>query len=306
MNRSTAALTILMVFSVFFFGCKNKKGTKANHQTTISVSILPQKYLIDRLSDSTIEVNVMVPPGTSPEMYEPSPVQMKGVANSAIYFAIGPLEFESTILPRIKELNPNIEFVDLSNGINLMEGHKHREANGKDEHHTNYDPHIWTSTLEYKQMAIKTCEELCKLYPIKEKKFQENLSYLISDLKNLDSLVKNVVNTGKTKDFLIYHPALSYFAREYGLNQIAIEENGKNPSAQTLSNLIKIAREQGLKTIFIQAQFDSRNAEILAGELGGEVVKIDPLGYDWLNNMYDLTNKLAVALKSEKAIKKNE
>lgn len=305
-NRITISLSVLVIFSFVFFECKNKQGTKSNHPIAISVSIVPQKYIIDRLTDSSIDVNVMVPPGTSPEMYEPSPVQMKNVANSAIYFALGPLEFESSILPRIKELNPNIKFVDLSKGINLLEGHKHREIMGEEEHHTNYDPHIWTSTLEFSQMASKTCKELCILFPDKEKIFLKNLDKLNADVIGLDSLIKSVIKTSTTKDFLIYHPALSYFARDYGLNQIAIEEDGKNPSAQTLTNLIKLAKTQNLKTIFIQTQFDSRNAEILAAELGGNVVRIDPLGYDWLKNMYDLTNKLAVALKSEKAAQENE
>lgn len=306
MNKTTISLSVLGAFLFVFFGCKSRKDVKSDHLQTISVSILPQKYLIDRLTDSSIEVNVMVPPGTSPEMYEPSPVQMKNIANSAAYFAIGPLEFENTILPRIKELNPNIKFIDLSKGINLMEGHKCREIMGEDEHHTNYDPHIWTSTQEFSQMAAKTCKELCGLYPNKEKAFLGNLAKLNADINKLDLAVKKVVSNAATKNFLIYHPALSYFARDYGLNQIAIEEDGKNPSAQTLTNLIKLAKNQGLKTIFIQTQFDSHNAEILALELGGNVVRIDPLGYDWLKNMYDLTNKLAVVLKSEKLVQENE
>lgn len=299
-------VTISVLFTIVFYGCGSKNRVDGNKQSTISVSILPQKYLIDQLTNSSLEVNVMVPPGTSPEMYEPSPTQMKNVANSSVYFAIGPLEFESTILPRIKELNPNIKFVDLSTGLNLMEGHKHREIMGEDEHHTNYDPHIWTSTLEFKLMAIKIGTELCALYPNKEKKIQENLSLLIVEINKLDSIMKGIVSSAETKSFLIYHPALSYFARDYGLNQIAIEEDGKNPSAQALTNLVKIAKSQNLNSIFIQSQFDSHNAEMLAWELGGEVVTIDPLGYDWLKNMYDLTNKLAISLRSKKAGKFHE
>ena len=306
MNKSLFHLSVLMLSGCLFLGCISHKTKEQNSKLTVSVSILPQKYIIDRLSDSTIKVNVMVPPGTSPEMYEPSLVQMKGVSNSAVYFAIGPLEFESTILPRIKELNPNIQFIDLSNGINLMEGHKHREIMGEDEHHTNYDPHIWTSTLEFKQMAIGTSKVLCDLYPERKQQFQDNLAKLESDINRLDSLVKGVVVSATTKIFLIYHPALSYFARDYGLTQIAIEEDGKNPSAQKLTELVRLAKVEKLNSIFIQTQFDSRNAEILALELGGDVVEIDPLGYDWLKNMNDLTHKLAKALRSNKNIQKDE
>jgi zinc transport system substrate-binding protein len=300
MTKFNSFLSVIILLIVSLFACQNKRSKDSKKEYTVSVSILPQKFIIDRLSLNTIEVNVMVPPGTSPEMYEPSPTQMKGVARSAIYFAIGPLEFESTILPRIKELNPQIKFVDLSKGINLMEGHKHREIMGEDKHHTNYDPHIWTSTIEFKQMANKTCIELCEVFPDKERIFKENLSGLNDEIDKLDSLVKSIVSNASTKTFLIYHPALSYFARDYGLNQISIEEDGKNPSAQTLTGLVKLARIQNISTIFIQAQFDSHNAEMLAWEIGGEVVKIDPLGYDWLKNMYDLTDKLVIALKSKK------
>jgi zinc transport system substrate-binding protein len=303
MNKLLVNLSVLLLLGLIFFGCNSKSTKKVGETVTVSVSILPQKYLIDRLTDSTIEVNVMVPPGTSPEMYEPSPVQMKGVSVSAVYFAVGPLEFESTILPRIKELNPNIQFVDLSKGINLMEGHKHREIMGEDEHHTNYDPHIWTSTHEFKQMAIETSRILGELFPENKQHYQKNLLKLETDIDELDSLIRGIVASAVTKKFLIYHPALSYFSREYGLTQIAIEEDGKNPSAQKLTELVQIAKSEKLTSIFIQSQFDSRNAEILALELSGDVVKIDPLGYDWLKNMYDLTNKLAKALRSDKTLK---
>jgi len=306
MRKLVLVIFVALFWCPLFIGCQNRKGVESKQMTTISVSILPQKYIVDRLTDSTIEVNVMVPPGTSPEMYEPSPAQMKNVTNSSIYFAIGPLEFENTILPRIKELNPNIKFVDLSAGINLMVGHKHREIMGEDEHHTNYDPHIWTSISEFKLMVGRTAKEISELYPDSENRIQTNLKLFNADIDKLDSLVKDVVYSAETKNFLIYHPALSYFAREYGLNQIAIEEDGKNPSAQTLINLVRLAKSHSINTIFIQTQFDSHNAEMIAWELGGEVVKIDPLGYDWLKNMYDLTNKLSVALKSKKTSPKNE
>ncbi len=295
----------LILIGLLLFGCNSSTPKDQSSRITVSVSILPQKYLIDRLTDSTLEVNVMVPPGTSPEMYEPSPSQMKGVSKSAIYFAVGPLEFENTILPRIKELNPNILFADLSKGINLIEGHKHRAIMGADEHHTCYDPHIWTSSLEYKQMAIGTCNGLCKLFPAKKQKFEKNLAKLEAEINRLDSVVKEVIKVAETKKFLIYHPALSYFARQYGLTQIAIEMDGKNPSAHQLAEMVRLAKSENLSAVFIQTQFDSRNAEILANELGGEVLTIDPLGYDWLNNMYDLTNKLSKALRSKK-IQKNE
>lgn len=306
MNKSVILKLSLVVFGFIMLGCNSQKSKEQNQKSTITVSILPQKYLIDRLTDNAFEVNVMVPPGTSPEMYEPSPIQMKGVSQSVVYFAVGPLEFESTILPRIKELNPNIQFVDLSKGINLLEGHKHREIMGEDEHHTNYDPHIWTSTLEFKQMASRTCDVLCGIYPEKKQQYSENLAKIEADINTLDSLIKKMVSGAATKNFLIYHPALSYFARDYGLNQISIEEDGKNPSAQKLTELINLAKSDNLNSIFIQSQFDSHNAEVLAFELGGDVVSIDPLGYDWLKNMYDLTYKLSKTLRSPITIQKNE
>jgi zinc transport system substrate-binding protein len=285
---------------VLAFGCTTKNAKEQGQKVTISVSILPQKYLVDRLTDSSIRVNVMVPPGTSPEMYEPSPMQMKEVGNSVVYFAVGPLEFESTILPRIKELNPNIKFVNLSDGINLLEGHRHREIMGEeDHHHVNYDPHIWTSTTEFKKMAENTFNVLCDVFPDKKELFQGNLLKLNQDIDNLDLRIKKMVEGAKTKDFLIYHPALTYFSKEYGLNQVAIEEDGKNPSAQKLTELLSLAKKEGINSVFIQSQFDSHNAEIVAMELGGEIVKIDPLGYDWLKNMNDMVDKLAVALKSK-------
>jgi len=300
MNNFRIRICIIGLVGLLLFGCTTRNSKVIEQKHTVSVSILPQKYLVDRLTDSSFRINVMVPPGTSPEMYEPSPVQMKEVGNSVVYFAVGPLEFESTILPRIKELNPNIKFVNLSDGINLLEGHRHREIMGEeDHHHINYDPHIWTSTAEFKKMAENTCKVLCEVFPEKKELFQGNLSKLNQDIDNLDLRIKKMIENAKTKDFLIYHPALTYFSKEYGLNQIAIEEDGKNPSAQKLTVLLSLAKKEGINTVFIQSQFDSHNAEMVAMELGGEIVKIDPLGYDWLKNMNDMVDKLAVALKSK-------
>lgn len=305
MQKSVLAFLVTIIIAVFLFGCQNNRNSSLENTKTISVSILPQKYLIDQLSDSTIEVNVMVPPGTSPEMYEPSPVQMKNVAKSLVYFAVGPLEFENSILPRIKELNPGIKFVNLSNGMNLIAGHNHHEIMGDQPQIACYDPHIWTSTSEFRQMASEACKVLCEVFPEGKTKFEFNLVKINSNIDSLDKFVKKIVSKAKTKNFIIYHPALTYFAREYGLNQIAIEEDGKNPSAQKLTNLVKFAITDSLKFVFIQSQFDSRNAEIIAGELNGEIASIDPLGYDWLGNMYDLSNKLSIALRSG-VVKQNE
>lgn len=290
--------SFVLLFLIGLLGCQSI-GKTDNKRVTISVSILPQKYIVDRLSDSTIEVNVMVPPGTSPEMYEPSPIQMKDVSNSSVYFAVGPLEFEGTILPRIKELNPNIRFVNLSEGLNLIEGHKHHEIMGEHNHATCYDPHIWTSTKEFKQMAANTCNELCIVFPDQKSLFLANFERLQKDIDVFDSAMREVVETAETKKFLIYHPALAYFAREYGLIQIAIEEDGKNPSAQHLAQLVQLAKAEKLNAVFIQKQFDSRNAEILSLEIGGDVVSIDPLGYDWVSIMTDLKGKMAKALNSK-------
>ncbi len=292
---------VIFLFAFFAligtWSCQSNK--KKDNAVIVSVSILPQKYIVDRISGNSIVVNVMVPPGSSPEMYEPSPIQMKGVANSAIYFAIGPLEFEGTILPRIKELNPDIRFVKLSEGISLIEGHQHHEIMGEHNHEPNYDPHIWTSTKEFKLMASGTCNELCNLIPSKKAEFMSNLEILFKEVDEFDAQMRTVVENAKTKKFLIYHPALSYFAREYGLSQIAIEEDGKTPSAQHLTQIVQIAKADNLNTVFIQAQFDSRNAEVLALEISGDVAIIDPLGYDWVKIMHDLKNKMARSLNSK-------
>lgn len=286
-------LSLLLVIGNF--GCQNKKSLTI--KPSVSVSILPLKYIVDKLTDSTFDVNVMVPPGSSPEMYEPSPVQMKNITNSSVYFAVGPLEFENSILPKIKELNPTIRFVKLSDGINLLEGHKHHEIMGEEEHQICYDPHIWTSTSEFKQMVANTYNILSEIYPDLKSQLNKNFIKLEDDIDSLDQNIKEVVSKAKTKNFIIYHPALTYLAKEYNLNQIAIEEDGKNPSAQKMTNLVKLSKSEGIKYIFIQSQFDSHNAEIVAGELDGQILTIDPLGYDWLKNMNDLCNKLAIALK---------
>ncbi len=272
--------SILLFVVVAVFSCKRQ----ADHSAVadITVSILPQKYLIDRLSDSTIEVNVMVPPGSSPEMFEPTAQLMKNISRSKVLFIIGPLEFEKVLIPRIRELNPRLVIVNHSEGIDLLEdecGHAHHPG----EVHS-LDPHIWSSPKIFSRMAEQICSELKNLYPEKKEVLEKNLNTLRVDIHKIDSCFNEIGKSHQSDRFIVYHPAYGYLAKDYGLKQLSLEESGKNPSAEKLKSLIDTARYYRISKVFVQAQFDAHFIEALAKEIQAEIVQVDPLAYNWVES----------------------
>lgn len=281
----------------FVYSCSTSSSDKNKSNSIVSVSILPQKYIIDRLTDSTIQVNVLVPPSASPEMYEPTPKVLKDLSKSSVYMAIGPLPFEQELVKKIKDINPELNIVIHAENRDLLEDncdHSHHHHNGA---HSHMDPHIWSSPKEYKHMAQQSLEALIKAFPDKADLFNHNMVALSSEIDAIDSLFAQISASAKIKKLLIFHPALGYLVRDYNLEQQALEEDGKSPSAEKVKNMISTNR--GVSVVFIQTQFDTKNAEVLAWELGAEVYPINPLGYNWPNEMRILAKGVALATKSD-------
>lgn len=230
----------------------------------ITVSIEPLRCLTEQIAGSCFQVLTMVPKGGSPETYEPSPKQMMDLQESRIYFAIGELGFEKTWLGKFKENAPEVSFVNVS---------------GKQDDHA--DPHVWTSYNRLIGMAQVICETLCHADPEHEAYFKENLQKTVTMLKTSDQEVRHELQNIRQRAFLIYHPTLTYFAEDYGLTQIAIESEGKEPSPQRLAQLIGQCRKENVGVILVQEEFDRKNAELIARETHTQIVTINPLAYDY-------------------------
>ena len=231
----------------------------------------------------------MVPKGSSPESYDPTPQQLVALGNSQAYLRIGHIGFEQAWMKKLEANHPDMKVYDTSQGIDLIrsEGHWH----GDHFHEGGVEPHIWNSTQNASMMADNIYKALCELDSTHQEEYKHRLDSLKKTIAQTDGNVKAILKNASTS-FLIYHPALSYFARDYGLKQISIEEGGKEPSPAHLKELIELCKREKIRVIFVQQEFDQRNAQLIADELGIKVVSINPLSYDWTDEMENAARSL--------------
>lgn len=269
-------------------------------QTNITVSIVPLAYFAERIGGDWVNINTMVGPGEEPHTYEPTPEQMKAIANSAIFFSIG-VEYEDVWLPRLEETNPEMVIVDTSAGIERIPvptsiaevGVQPADEGDDHEHEGELDPHVWLSPENGKIIAESMLKGLIEIAPEHEADFRSNADALIADIDALDSQIQETLAGDQTRSFIVFHPAWGYFAKQYNLEQIAVQVGGQDPSASELADLVDIAREQGITVIFVQPSFNSASADALAQEIGGTVAAADPLAEDWLDNLNNVANAFA-------------
>lgn len=276
-------LKLLVVF-VVMLGVVSACGTRERErEEVISVSILPLKYFIDRLTNEGLEVNVMVPQGASHGTYSPTARQMQLLSDSDIYFRIGYLGYERSFIRRLSDLNAGIREVNLSDYVELIRGLP--IDHGDHVHEGGIDPHIWMSPKVMMQLLPVLRDELLAAYPRFSEVAEANYPLLLAELEAVDVALQEVTLGMVQKRFLIFHPALTYLARDYGLEQVSIEHEGKEPSPAQLSRLIREARAEEIPVIFIQEEYDKRNAELVAAETGALLIQINPLSYDWMKEM---------------------
>ena len=256
----------------------------------ITVTLEPLRYFTEAIAGDNYQVVSMVPKGSSPESYDPTPQQLVNLSKSKAYFRIGYIGFEQAWMKKLADNCPDMKIYDTSKGIDLIrdKGHWH----GNHFHEGGVEPHIWNSTQNALVIADNIYQALCELDSTHQEYYQKRLDVLKQTIRETDANVRSLLENADST-FLIYHPALSYFARDYGLKQISIEEGGKEPSPAQLKALIETCRKENIHTIFVQQEFDQRNAQLIADELGIQIVSIHPLSYDWAEEML----RVAKALK---------
>jgi zinc transport system substrate-binding protein len=286
MKRLLLFLAICTVFS-----CSRNStetGTKI-----ITVSIAPYSYFIREIAGNDFGVNIMVPPGSNPHIYEPYPGQIRQLRKSVAYVSNGFLGFEMTWLDRFYEMNKTMRKISLGDKIDpIFSTDKH-----EGEHSEGTDPHYWVSSACALVMASEVKDLICQLNPSGLQKYQANYDSLKVKILSVDKKAKSLFTGFAGESFMIYHPNLAYLARDYGLNEIPVEFEGKEPPPSRLKELIDIAASKKIKTIFVQREFDSKNAREIAREIGGNVVVIDPLSEDWLKSTNDIIEALYNSFK---------
>lgn len=275
-----------------FWGCRS--GTK--EEKILSVTIEPQQYFLENIVGDSYKINTIVPAGVSPETYEPTPTMMMKLRESAIYFKVGFLGFENAWADNLAKNNPDVKIVNCSEGIELIYGEHHHatgKSEGEDEHVLLPDPHVWSSPKTARIFAENMYRGLITYDPQYEEIYRGNFSKLIMRIDRTDSIITRLLADIPSRSFIIYHPALSYLARDYGLKQYSIEFEGKNPSPAQMKALIDIARKEGINVVFVQQGFETKNATVIANEIGGKVYVINPLAYEWDKELIRIAHILA-------------
>ena len=292
MKRFTYLLIMLLLCAC--------EGSKANHgsgdeKPVIAVTIEPQRFFTEAIAGDKFDVVSIVPKGVSPETYDPTPQHMVELNNSKAFLRLGNIGFERIWMDRLLDNTPHIQVFDTSEDVNFIyDEHEHDH-----DIHTHscgtdgIEPHIWSSTENALIMARNTYKALSQLDKENENYFLQRYDSLCQTILQTDSVICGLLSTpDRPKAFMIYHPALSYFARDYGMLQISIEEGGKEPTPAHLKGLIDFCRDNKVDVIFVQPEFDTRNAELIARETGSRIVQINPLNYNWPEEMISVAKAL--------------
>jgi len=276
------------LIGILFSGCFSNTPKPKNK--VLFVSILPLKYFADKIAGDGWKVEVTVPPGVGPETYSPTPKQMIMLSEAQAYFSIGYLGFEQVWLENFKSTNPELQVFVTSRRIDLIKDEHH---DGDHVHLQGVDPHIWSSPKAARLIAQNIFDGIMQIDPQNGDTYQKNLNSLLLEIQRVDSTITKLLVNASTKKFILFHPALGYFARDYGLEQLSIEFEGKVPSPKHLQAIIEAARKDNIKFILIQKEFDKENAEIIAKETNSKIVQIDPLDYNWPEQMISIARNLS-------------
>lgn len=274
-------ITIFILLATLFVGCGSAE--QKSDKQTIFVTITPLKSLVEEVTCGDFDVEVLVPKGASPETYDPTARQLMAVNDAEMLFSTGLITFEQSLVEQISNKD---NVVDLSKGISLLKGscsHAHCS------HSHGIDPHIWTSPRALHTMTRSIHREVMERYP-DSAKYTTAAETLLERIEALDKECMQKISTAGANIMMIYHPAFTYYASDYGIKQVAIEQDGKEPSPRQLATLVETAKKNDIRNIFIQPQYSADKVAPLATECGAEVVVTDPLAEDILGEIERVTN----------------
>ncbi|WP_286474832.1 metal ABC transporter solute-binding protein, Zn/Mn family [Methanobacterium sp. CWC-01] len=269
-------LVAIIGTSLLYFLLLPDTQTQSSDQVRVVVSVAPQEEFVKAVGKDKVQVTVMVPSGADPHTYEPLPKQMQELSQAQLYLMVGsPLEFELTWMDKMRAMNPQMKVVNTSQGITLLPSQGESSS----------DPHVWVSPRNARVMVENTYQALVEVDPDNQKYYQENRDQYLERLDQADQNLTHSLQKVNSKKILVYHPAWAYLCRDYGLEQISIEKEGKEPTSQDLTRLVDQARQENITLVFVSPQHNQENAQVIADELGGELVVVDPLASNYLENM---------------------
>lgn len=289
-------LLFSITFSIVFFSAcgvdKKTNDTNIKEKISVAVSIVPQENFVKTVGGDKVDIVTMIPPGKSPENFAPNPDIMEKLSTASVYFTIGVPTEKASILPKITDFNKDIKIVNMDDVVSKV--HPDRKfASGE------RDPHIWLSPKRAKVMIQEIVKELSLKDPSNKGFYETNGKDYINSLDKLDIDIKKSMLSLKKKAFVCYHPAFGYFADEYGLEMVSLEQEGKEATIEDFQKTIDFAKKEGIKAIFYQAEIDSKQSKTFASEINGKAEMVQPLSSDYINNLKKMAKTFKEAMEMD-------
>jgi zinc transport system substrate-binding protein len=280
-----------MACLIFFCSCEKQSSQEA--KTSILVSIPPYQYFIDKISGGELHAQTIVPPGSNPHLFEPSPKQVEILRHASVWFCVGE-SFERKIAQVLKEQSPQLLIIDMKSNLSLLHasGH-HCEYSHCNDHDDSMDLHIWLSPKMAIQQANTIYETLAKLYPEKKEIYAANTQAFLEELNLVDQEIAAQLESIKNRAVLVSHPAFGYFCRDYDLTQLSVECEGKDPLPQNISHTLHLAKEYQVQKVLLQPQYNNKGAEMIAEKLNLPTFLLDPYSRDYIANLRSLATAIA-------------
>jgi zinc transport system substrate-binding protein len=286
------ATLLVLLFGLLLSSCGSSSEEKTSDKPTVTVAIPPQKYLLSALAADRFEINTLLPPGVDAESFEPSFGTMKSLMNSKAYFSIGSMPFEEQMLDKIKSNFPKLKIISPPSGLHLIYGSHGDAHHHHDGHECSYDPHYWTSVGNLRVMAADMARQLIELDSSAKDIYMARLKRLDADLAALSDSISSLLYTRANTEFLIWHPSLSYFAQEFKLSQIAVQHEGKEPSAAWLKHIYSLSRK-GLSVFVVEPEHDARLSLSIAKEMEIPTCEISVMSEDINHQLLNLAYEIA-------------
>lgn len=288
-QRTHILLACFLIFSLAgLAGCGTSGSSAAvsTEKPIIAVTIVPEQTFAEAVCGDLAEVIAMVPPGNSPENYEPTPEEMEKFSKASLYFSIGVPTEEANILPNVG----TVKVVSLQDAVSAVYPERTFESGER-------DPHIWLSPKRVVVMVQTIAQEMCELDPANSDTYLSNAQAYVDQLNDLDQYIQDSLSGVQNKQFLVYHPAFGYFADDYGLTMYALEEDGKEATAKHLQDMVDLAKEENIKVIFYQEEIDSSQSAAFAEEIGGKTMQLAPLAANYIENLKSMASLMAEVMQ---------
>ncbi|KXL52996.1 high-affinity zinc uptake system binding-protein ZnuA precursor [Anaerotignum neopropionicum] len=286
------SILVLIMVPFMLAGCTDKEENteaKTTQKPVLAVSIVPEETFVKAVCKDMADVVVLVPPGSSPENYEPTPKEMEQFSNAQLYFSIGVPTEEANIMPKAKEIE-GMKIVSLQDAVSQV--YSDREIAPGER-----DPHIWLSPKRAIVMVQVIAGEMAEIDPANKAQYEENAQAYIEQLEVLDGQIQTALEGVQNKKFIVFHPAFGYLADDYGLQMYALEDGGKEATPQRLREMIDLAKQENIKAIFYQAEISSAQAESFAEEIGGKTVQMAPLAADYIENLKKMAEVMSEVMQ---------